>query len=705
MQRESERPRRSSEAVTQDPGKVYGYGSALELYLAAGWPSVLPLPVGKKAPPPDGYTGRKHLDTWPTPDQHQRWSQQHPDGNVALRLPPNVVGLDVDAHGDRAGGESFAKLKAEHGELPDTWTVTSREDGVSGIRLFRAQLPAGRRWREKLAGDGIELLHTGHRYAVVWPSIHPTGSVYRWNRPGVPTVAELPELPPAWIDALTEDEAPITPAPASVGNGLLLPFTAPARTFTTDQARRYVWEQAILPLRRAPDGQINNTLNASAMVVGHFVPHFATEDQATAVLMDALAYTVYDGRTWLAEETIPSGLRAGMAEPYTVTDEPAAEREPTHSRRVDLGPYLDGTYVPPEPSIGAERDDNVRLLYPAKWHTVIGLTGCGKSWFAVWQAVAELAAGNTVVYLHFEEAGPAPTLARFLSLGIDQDTLRDRLVWLDASEAWTREQFTAALAELDPAPTLVILDGINAACSLHGWAHEKPEGVGAYIVTFVKPSTGVGAAVLSLGHPVKDRTRQTERHGYGSGDWLNLADGVGFRLEPAQRPIHRGSLGGARLYSVKDRAGGVERHGALNQAREAGWWFLGTFQVDDTVSALDLDDGPHRTAAWLQAPTKELTASGTGDDVDTLADAIVGCLERHGGRYVSKNRLAEQLRADRVDFSNDDLGPALDRLQDQKRLEREPERRGRPRAGWLPDHSATGPDHLTGQGGPDHLSA
>ena len=38
-------------------------------------------------------------------------------------------------------------------------------------------------------------------------------------------------------------------------------------------------------------------------------------------------------------------------------------------RWMNLDDYLDGTYVPPEPTIGGDRDDYIKFLYPGRWHT------------------------------------------------------------------------------------------------------------------------------------------------------------------------------------------------------------------------------------------------------------------------------------------------------------------------------------------------
>jgi 5S rRNA maturation endonuclease (ribonuclease M5) len=60
--------------------------------------------------------------------------------------------------------------------------------------------------------------------------------------------------------------------------------------------------------------------------------------------------------------------------PPVTTDE---EREAALSRWLYLDEYLDGSYTPPQPSVGAARDDDLQLLYPGRWHTVIGLMTAG----------------------------------------------------------------------------------------------------------------------------------------------------------------------------------------------------------------------------------------------------------------------------------------------------------------------------------------
>jgi hypothetical protein len=142
------------------------------------------------------------------------------------------------------------------------------------------------------------------------------------------------------------------------------------------------------------------------------------------------------------------------------------------------------------------------------------------------------------------------------------------------------------LAEMPDAPTLAVLDGVNAACGAYDWDPLAVDGVNAYRRTLVAPLTAVGVAVLSVGHPPKARAAQGERHGYGSSAWLDLVDGVGFRVRQSTRPIRPGMDGYITLFSVKDRAGGVERHGRPEPGDEGVWTYLGAFHVMPPQSEL-----------------------------------------------------------------------------------------------------------------------
>jgi hypothetical protein len=152
------------------------------------------------------------------------WAEDSPNASVALRVPPGVVGIDVDNYVKngkmKLGARTLAHAIDLWGELPPTWASTSRTDGISGIRLFR--VPDKTRLVTKLGfdlGDGtrisdIEVIQWYHRYMVVGPSVNPdTGRQYQWMTTGdlmwaaEPRIEDLAWLPQSWLDGMAAPEA------------------------------------------------------------------------------------------------------------------------------------------------------------------------------------------------------------------------------------------------------------------------------------------------------------------------------------------------------------------------------------------------------------------------------------------------------------------------------------------------------------------
>ena len=268
------------------------------------------------------------------------------------------------------------------------------------------------------------------------------------------------------------------------------------------------------------------------------------------------------------------------------------------ARRVDLTSYLNGTHTTQDPDVGGLHDSHgSALLYSGRWHTCIALTTAGKSWFALWHCVQEIRAGRKVVYAHFEETDPAGTIERLRSIApeLTAEQITELFVWLDCTRPWTAAEWNRAVPD---GASLVVLDGINAACGQHGWSPDKPEAVGAYRALFVTPCTGRGMAALSLGHPVKNRDRQGERHGFGATGWLDEVDGVSFRMEAsAKNPIRLGHKGYSTLFVVKDRYSKVQQIGEIDDRREAGWFRIGLFKIDSRPER-------RNTMVWLDAPQR-----------------------------------------------------------------------------------------------------
>lgn len=195
------------------PATLLDYQSAWPVYARLGWAGVIPLRAGTKTPPPTGYTG---------------WDGRYPSGadcmefeelakyrntvQTALRMPPTVIGLDVDAYDGRSGGRAIAEGELRWCLLPKGPWSSARDDGISGIRFFR--VPDGTVLVDEitfpeLSLGNVEIIQRHHRYAVVLPSIHPkTGTPYLWRdatgkvMATPPSVDDLPELPAQWVEGL-----------------------------------------------------------------------------------------------------------------------------------------------------------------------------------------------------------------------------------------------------------------------------------------------------------------------------------------------------------------------------------------------------------------------------------------------------------------------------------------------------------------------
>lgn len=192
---------------------IYGYAAAAPLYRAAGWMQVIPLPEGRKTPPPSGFTGRSRKPV--TDEQMQLWSQSDPTANTGIVIPEGVLVLDIDAEqGHRVkadGAKGISELSQELGALPATWSSTAHGIDSPARHLFY-KVPEGLAWKGG-AIEGVDILQPGHRYSVVWPSIHPSGEMYCWYTPSgrvastLPHISDLATLPWKWVDYLRKPDS------------------------------------------------------------------------------------------------------------------------------------------------------------------------------------------------------------------------------------------------------------------------------------------------------------------------------------------------------------------------------------------------------------------------------------------------------------------------------------------------------------------
>ena len=136
-----------------------------QLYVRAGYVAPIPLPYGRKFPPPTGFTGH-HNTQPPTAEQIQEWRETRGDDGIGFVLQDGWLLIDVDnyAKGEWPEGTGAATI-AEAGEragcgLPPGPKLRNRTDG-SEKRLF--WVPTGLKFRKSL-GPCVDLVTPTHRY-------------------------------------------------------------------------------------------------------------------------------------------------------------------------------------------------------------------------------------------------------------------------------------------------------------------------------------------------------------------------------------------------------------------------------------------------------------------------------------------------------------------------------------------------------------
>jgi hypothetical protein len=307
------------------------------------------------------------IETWCT----ETTGEYQAASNIAIHMPDGVIGVDVDHYGDKRGGDTLATLEAELGKLPNTYKSTSRpDDKVSAIRWYRVE--PGMRWPSG-PGKDIEFIHSGHRYAVVWPSIHPdTHNEYVWidyNGSGSdpPEPDQLAELPWEWVARFT-------------GGEMRQEQDFPNRKATDEERATCLTDGPICyaatkALNKFKDRLLVQARHDSARDTVMALVRLGEQghkgiNSATAELKDAFANKVSKDRADGSEDAeferfVDGGVVKVLAAPTPEENKrccspSSKQQEETQNpkpggRWTNLDQYLDGTYTPPQPTIGAAR--------------------------------------------------------------------------------------------------------------------------------------------------------------------------------------------------------------------------------------------------------------------------------------------------------------------------------------------------------------
>lgn len=411
-------------------------------YRAAGWIGTVPIPHGVKWPPPRGFTGDD--GAWPSGADVAAWQESGPQ-NIALRLPPNVIALDVDDTG------GLLALTDKLGTLPPTWRAHS---GGSRLGHLYYRLPAGvtsEGWGAPCFG--VDLLRYGHRYSVVWPSLHPSGSRYGWS-PGevgadkaFPAPGDLPELPAAWVAHLRGDRAP-DGATTMVERPRRDDFGTVGDAIPSGRHQEWLFLHACsMRARGVPEEEAAAVVRTRAKA--DCVPPWAGPDDPWEAV--AHAYRRYPE----GEPPAEPGAALTLVGAPPPTNAPALP--PVAQKYLAFLDWRLLASTPLEP---------VDWLVPGiiaarRGHVLYAATGVGKSLLSLEWAVTMVRAGRVVLYVDHENDPRGDVWERLQAMGVDADEL-DGLRYLSFPEMATLDTLAGgaellALA-LDVGAAVVVVD-------------------------------------------------------------------------------------------------------------------------------------------------------------------------------------------------------------------------------------------------------
>ncbi|MFA7265189.1 MAG: bifunctional DNA primase/polymerase [Candidatus Nanopelagicales bacterium] len=594
-----------------------------------GW-APIPLPEQAKRMELRGWTGRDGAT--PTLDNIIDWVRTNAAGNIAIRLPRNVVGIDVDAYGNKVGAVTFLGLIADLGPLPATTKITSRDDDYSGIRLYR--LPDGVDESQFRGGWAcVDVIRFGHRYVVAPPSIHPdTGATYRAideasgvTRVGLPHVDELPELPDTWCQALQKEQRPTTatssvPSPRTRSRDL-----CPAMSNALDRAlkdlaggggRHDAATKHVLVLARLDEQGHSGGIDALEQFGADFraaiTPDRTGRGAEAQREWESMLTTAIQkirnaptpeadkgccGAVALGQSSVTAQLAGIIPEshlPGQVTgvvdiseqnhqERPPEEQEPAGPSSwtpVNLTPYLDGTWRPPAAG-GLYRTDGQGMFYGGLVHSIYGESESGKSWITQIAIANVIKDGGRATLIDFESS-PGELAMRFLALGVAPDQLGAQLRYI-APEARPSLEDTAWVDLLNGPQDLVIIDGVTESLVMFGAKTESNDEVTAWFRAFPRlVAERTGAAVILVDHVAKSKDDRG-RFAIGAQAKLAAVNGAAYIAEPID-VIAPGKVGHIELRVAKDRPGTIRANSGERRADRTQ--HAATIRIDSTVDGV-----------------------------------------------------------------------------------------------------------------------
>jgi hypothetical protein len=290
-----------------------------------------------------------------------------------------------------------------------------------------------------------------------------------------------------------------------------------------------------------------------------------------------------------------------------------------------------------EPPTMLRREDGNYLLYPGRVNAIFGESESGKTWLALEAIRQELEKNNIVFYIDFEDSARG-ILNRLKTMKVPTDKFKffryanpDQRLEPGVGELM-RTEIMAYL------PTLIVVDGVNAAMNLMGLDLEKNKDATEFSQRILKPLRVGGAGILTIDHVTKSKDN---RGNYAIGAQAKRADidGAAFAVSVAM-PFGRGLDGALDILCTKDRPGFVRA--ICPDAKTVG--------VANLRSLPDGGIGVSISGGTVKISTRE-----------QKMEAVCDLLRRHGYE-MGRNQIADLMRQEGHPIGNDELKFVLESL-------------------------------------------
>lgn len=278
--------------------------------------AVFPLKPGDKMPL--GGNGEKDATT--DTAVITEWWTRNPTANIGLGMGARsgVFAVDIDGPDGR---KTLSDLIEKYGSLPQTWTHHTPNGThllfrYPGRQIMNCRSKTSR--KEPLPkidsrGDG--------GYIVGAPSIHPSGTPYRWDETLKLSAMPVPADAPEWLVYLFE-KPPAESKPAKPAKPISSQGTPYGLAVLKNECER---------IRTAPIGQQEEILNARAFVVGQYIGGGELDEISAINDLVSAGMGMANGRAnepWTESQVskkVHAAVQSGMRDPKTAPEKPAQQ--------------------------------------------------------------------------------------------------------------------------------------------------------------------------------------------------------------------------------------------------------------------------------------------------------------------------------------------------------------------------------------------